>query len=777
MDEKSIQFDRLSLDQLNDIMQEGITGTNSICLLYDAAGQLILRASDRAWLKNASRTTQAAETAEIGCQAGQAAIIGRQAALAAINGHTAVRQSDRRCSTEIIEHQKRIQGVLVGWSKQPTDEPREILLREKLMCITRRRIEEALNIQDEIDRLSAELIDEYRALALIHSLSTVLVGLEEINQVYQLTLEQVIEIVDADRGYIFKLDESSSELSTVQCYPHTVDHDGLPLTQRGESFIDTAVQAGQSILIEDTKHPLWDNHSSFRFTPPLICCPLQIGKTPLGAIVVEREATKPSFESSDLKILESAALQPAAAMMNVSLLEELRASNQELQQEIIRRKQIEEKLQYKALHDSLTGLANRALFLDHLKRSIDCAKRRKDYLFAVLFLDLNRFKVINDSLGHTIGDELLIAIAGKLKSCLRPEDTIARLGGDEFTILLGEIRDFSDATRVAERIHGELALPLDLGGHEVFASTSVGIVLSGPDYNQPEDLLRDADIAMYRSKAHGSRYEVFDREMHGRAISRLELETDLRRGIEREEFQVHYQPLVSLETSRISGFEALVRWQPPGKDIVSPADFIPAAEETGLIVPIGDWVLREACHQMRTWQSKFSADPPLTINVNLSVKQFMQPTLVKDIDRILSETNLDPRNLNLEITESLIMEDTSATATMLSRLKDLDIKLQMDDFGTGYSSLSYLHRFPIDTLKIDRSFISNMGADRKNSEIVQTILMLAQNLGMDATAEGVETSAQLTELRSMACERGQGYYFSKPLDAIATEDLLRAQGI
>ena len=443
--------------------------------------------------------------------------------------------------------------------------------------------------------------------------------------------------------------------------------------------------------------------------------------------------------------------------------------------DITDRKNTEQQLLHDAFHDALTNLPNRALFTDLLTRSLGRARRRIDYRFAVLFIDLDRFKVVNDSLGHSIGDELLKALTRRIERCVRPGDTVARLGGDEFTILVDDIGDASDATRVADRIQHELAQPFNLSGHEVFTSASIGIALSASGYQAADDLLRDADIAMYRAKALGkARYEVFDTQMHARARALLELETDLRRAAERGEFRLHYQPLVTLETGRITGFEAVVRWQHPVHGLIGPAAFIPIAEETGLIIPIGKWVLREACRQMRVWQDRYpSLD--LTVSVNLSGKQFAQPGLVEEIDAALKETGLEPRRLRIEITESVVMENAAQAMAMIDQLRALKVKIDVDDFGTGYSSLSYLQRFSLDHLKIDRSFVSNIGTDQgENAEIVRTIVTLAHHLGMDAVAEGVETADQLALLREVGCQLVQGYLFAKPLDEADADRLLAA---
>lgn len=437
------------------------------------------------------------------------------------------------------------------------------------------------------------------------------------------------------------------------------------------------------------------------------------------------------------------------------------------------RKRAEDQLIHDAFHDALTGLPNRALFIDHLKLAIERVRRHPDRFFAVLFLDLDRFKVINDSLGHMVGDQLLIAIARKLESCLRPGDTVARLGGDEFTILVEDLRDIDEAKGLATRIQEQLTRPFNLGGREVFTTVSIGIAPSAVGYERPEDFLRDADTAMYRAKSLGRAcYEVFDRDMHARAMNRLQLETDLRRALERREMHVHYQPIVSLKNFNILGFEALLRWQHPERGLVSPEEFIATAEETGLIVPIGKWVISEACRQMKRWQTQLPVHPHLSISINISSKQFMQPDLIDHIKEVLRQTGINPHNLRLELTESVVMENVEKATGMLQQLREIGTGLSIDDFGTGYSSLSYLHRFPIDILKIDRSFVGCMTENNENLEIVRTIVMLAQNLGMEVVAEGVETKEQLALLTLLKCDSAQGYYFSRPTEAAAADILL-----
>ncbi len=440
--------------------------------------------------------------------------------------------------------------------------------------------------------------------------------------------------------------------------------------------------------------------------------------------------------------------------------------------DVTEQKQAEKELLHSAFHDALTSLPNRAFFMDRLKHALAEVKKGDGYSFGVLFLDLDRFKVVNDSLGHQIGDQLLVAAARRLDSCLRPGDIVARLGGDEFAIILDHVKHVSDATQAAERIRERLSMPFNLSGHEVFISASIGIALNQTGSDEPDEILRNADTAMYRAKDQGRGcFELFEKSMHVRNAALSQLETGLRRALARNEFRVHYQPIISLETWRINGFEALLRWEHPEHGYISPLKFIPVAEESGLIIQIGQWVLREACQQLKVWQEQFPSDPPLSISVNLSGKQFSQPDLIQCISQTLSETGLDANSLKIEITESAIIENIDDAAMMLKQIKALGVRLSLDDFGTGYSSLSYLHRFPIDTLKIDRSFVSRINLP-KNAEIVKTILTLAGNLGMDVVAEGVETREQVLQLTGLNCEYVQGYLLSKPIDGRAMRELI-----
>jgi diguanylate cyclase (GGDEF)-like protein len=431
--------------------------------------------------------------------------------------------------------------------------------------------------------------------------------------------------------------------------------------------------------------------------------------------------------------------------------------------------------------DPLTGLPNRTMFMDRLDRVMTSARDDRRRAFAVFFLDVDRFKIINDSLGHLAGDELLIGLAERLEQSLRATDTVsrfdgehtlARLGGDEFTILLDGLRTAEDAQAVAARLLSVVAQPFTLQGREVFTSVSIGIVMSAARYAQAEEMVRDADTAMYQAKARGkARCEIFDLSMLAAAERRLEMESDLRRALAREELHVYYQPIVALSEGRLSGFEALVRWHHPERGVVPPDEFIPTAEETGLIVPIGNWVLREACRQMRAWSEEFPACRDLVINVNLSARQCMQPELLRDVTQILAETGLPAERLKLEITEGIVLENSEEVARILNALRALGLQLGLDDFGMGYSGLSYLQRFPFQTLKIDRSFVTGM-EEAGNAEIIRAIVSMAYGLNMNVTAEGVETEAQVARLKELACESGQGFYFSKPLTGDAAREVL-----
>ncbi|MCZ6917099.1 MAG: EAL domain-containing protein [Gemmatimonadetes bacterium] len=444
--------------------------------------------------------------------------------------------------------------------------------------------------------------------------------------------------------------------------------------------------------------------------------------------------------------------------------------------DISQRKKVEEQMAQEALYDPLTGLPNRAFLTDLLRRAFRRTKRRKEYRFAVLFVDLDRFKVVNDSLGHAAGDQLLVEIARRLQDCLRPGDVVARLGGDEFCVLLDELKDSSDTTRVAERIQTGLKVPVELDNRQVFITASIGIAVSAEGLDGPEHLLRHADTAMYRAKARGkARYEIFDKAMHERAVAMLQLEADLREAVDQQQFHLVYQPVVTIETGKISGFEALVRWEHPERGTIGPAAFVPLAEETGLIVPLGNWILLEACRQMAEWAKLFPSMSSVTISVNLSHMQLRQPDLVDRVQQAIRETGLSAERLKLEVAEMVLMDEPEANIQVIHRLRDLGVRVQMDDFGTGSSSLSYLNRFRVDTLKIDRSFISRVGAPGEKAAMVQAMITLARELGIRVIAEGVETKQQSEKLITLNCEQAQGYLYSQPLIAAEAQALLQAE--
>jgi diguanylate cyclase (GGDEF)-like protein/PAS domain S-box-containing protein len=441
--------------------------------------------------------------------------------------------------------------------------------------------------------------------------------------------------------------------------------------------------------------------------------------------------------------------------------------------DITPRKDLEERLRREAQFDTLTALPNRGYATDLLRRAIARAKRSKDQQFAVLFLDCDRFKMVNDSLGHHAGDAMLRMMAGRLSACVRPGDVVARIGGDEFVVILEGVRDEEEAVTVAQRIQESLTLPFFLDGRELFMSVSVGIAMNQPNVDRPEDYLRDADLAMYRAKTGGrARHEIFRPDMRSGAVLQLSIESDLRHALERGELRVMYQPIWALATGKIAGFEALVRWDHPTHGAMQPSDFIPIAEETGLILPLGAWVLRQAAERIAAWRSGPDGDPSLWMSVNVSAKQLTNPGLVEVVKYTIEQTQIPAACLKLEITESMIMADAVAAVGALEALKALGIHLLMDDFGTGHASLSYLHRLPISTIKIDRYFVGRIDSNSECLEIVRTILNLSRSLKMDVIAEGVENAAQSEVLQALGCEYVQGYLMSPPLDADGAERIL-----
>jgi diguanylate cyclase (GGDEF)-like protein len=436
----------------------------------------------------------------------------------------------------------------------------------------------------------------------------------------------------------------------------------------------------------------------------------------------------------------------------------------------------EQQLQHDSMHDPLTRLPNRTFFMKRLADATNRARRGDDGIFAVLFLDLDDFKLVNDSMGHHVGDQVLVTVARRLEECVRGGDIVARLGGDEFAILLERVTDVRDSAMVADRVQQSLNQPMNIGGYEHVTTASVGVALSTSAADQPEYLLRSADMAMYRAKNTGrARFEMFDRAMHAEALTRLQLETDLRHAIERDEFFLHFQPIISLKDGRITGIEALVRWRHHDRGIVSPGVFVPVAEDTGLIVPLGRWVLREACRQARAWQERYEDETPLTVSVNLSVREFAQPDLVPQVAAILRETGMPANRLQLEITESAIIGQQHPAISTIQELRALGLAIHLDDFGTGYSALSYLHRLPLDAVKVDRAFTSSIDTEERPLHVVRAIISLAHAIGLEVIAEGVATPHQLSLLRSMECDRGQGFLFARPGSPTDMEALLRSK--
>jgi diguanylate cyclase (GGDEF)-like protein len=454
----------------------------------------------------------------------------------------------------------------------------------------------------------------------------------------------------------------------------------------------------------------------------------------------------------------------------------LRDGYQTLHAEIAERKSAEARLLYDAFHDALTGLPNRALFVDRLEQVIGSVDRHPYEQYAVLFLDLDRFKVINDSLGHLAGDHLLVAVGERIASALRPGDTVARLGGDEFGVLLQGLKEPGEALQVAERIQKALTRSVLVEGHEMFVTASIGIAIQSSRYTKPDQVLRDADIVMYQAKLKGKACcEVFDTAMHGSVVDRLQLEADLRRAVEHgEDFVLHYQPIVALRTGKLIGVEALVRWRHAARGLLAAAEFVPLAEESGTIVPLGGWAVRTACAQLRAWHARVPALAGVTMSVNVSGRQFRRPDCVETLRRIVRESGVDPRQFAVEVTESAIMDEVESSAAKLAQLRDMGIQIHVDDFGTGYSSLSYLHRFPITAVKIDRSFVAGLPST-ESEEVIKAIVSIAESLDFDVIAEGVEAAPQLAKLEGLRCRYGQGHFLCRPMDATTLEAWIRSQ--
>lgn len=602
-----------------------------------------------------------------------------------------------------------------------------------------------------------------------------------VNEAYEYALHQICRRTGWPVGHVYAAaTDGSGELVPTGLW-HLDQPGAFEAFQRitaqtrfsaGAGLPGRVLTTGKPAWVEDVTRDL--NFPRARFNEPLgiraaFALPVRVGDEVVA--VLEVFGVKPlPCDTQLLDIAEQIGNQLGRVVERTraeaalrSAYDELFQANDELTREVRERTRAEEALSHMAFYDTLTDLPNRALFLDRLEHALTRADRRHGTI-GVLFLDLDNFKVINDSLGHDVGDVLLKIVAGRLRASTRVGDTVARFGGDEFTILLEDVKNEDDAIITAERVVDAIRERVTLEGMEVTPSFSIGIALGTPGRDRPDELLRNADLAMYRAKVNGkARFEVFDQSMNADAMERLELEADLRRALERQELRIHYQPIVSLETGQIRAVEALARWQHPRRGLISPLQFIPIAEETGLIVPLGRWVLEESCRQIRLWQVTHPEADQLLVSVNLAGRQLQSPDIVEVVRQVLTETGLAPSCLQLEITETTVMKDATATIRTLHELKALGVKLAIDDFGTGYSSLSYLRQFPVDTLKIDRSFVDGLGRDAQDTELVRSVIAMAKSMSLAVTSEGIETTAQLSQLQELGCDRGQGFYFARPL--------------
>jgi PAS domain S-box-containing protein len=681
---------------------------------------------------------------------------------------------------------------LYGRRKDGSDFPIEIMLSPLdvvdgiLITASIRDITERKQREDDLSRLAVLAEDRLRALyenqeqlQLLEEIATSSNQASSVREAMKFTLDRVCAYTRWPIGHAyFAPDGNAGSMVSTNIW-HLTDDDRFDQFREVTERTDFRPGTGLPGRVFASRQPAWITDVADDTNFPRGPAARQAGlRSAFAFPVLSRNEV-----AAILEFFSETVSEPQAAFLRIT------SQIGTLLGRVVERVRAAETLLHDAFHDPLTALPNRALFLDRLARSIVRAERHTDYNFGVLFIDIDRFKIVNDSLGHPAGDDLLIQVSQRILRSLRLEDlvsrpatipqwkpkddTLARLGGDEFTVLLDDIRDPSDAIRVAERIQGSFAEPFVICGQDVFTTVSIGIIANST-HATAVDVLRDADTAMYRAKLHGgSRCEVFDQAMHEHSVNRLNLETDLRKALERKEFRVYYQPIIALRTGNISGFEALLRWQRPEKGLVSPAEFIGLAEETGLIVSIGNWVFRTACEQARQWDLEYPQEVPLTMSVNISARQFMQDDLVTQVEKILRESQVTPTAIKLEITESVTMGDAERTIRVVNELKKLGLGFSIDDFGTGYSSLSYLRRFPMDTLKIDRSFVSNLKSNPENREIIRTIIGLARNLGMDVVAEGTETAEEISYLKTLDCEFAQGYFFSKPVDSVAAQALLR----
>ena len=634
----------------------------------------------------------------------------------------------------------------------------------------------------ELKETEHALHEEHKQLQLLEDVTSKANEAKTIAEAMQFAVERICEFTGWPLGHVCFVSEDSTQLLSSNIWSAAREESFLAFRESSAQPV-SAKAAGLTGRAFSTAHPAWIKDVTADPNCARQSAASQVGiKSALAFPVMSGSsvvAVMEFFSNTFCPPPDDAAVKVIAHV------------GDQLGQ-VVHRVRSQEKLLHDAFHDSLTTLPNRALFLDRLERAVARAKRHAEYKFAVLFIDIDRFKIVNDSLGHDAGDDLIIQVSQRVLHSLRlddlvsrpvaasagwntKDDTLARLGGDEFTVLLDDIRDPADGIRVAQRIQNTFAEPFVISGQDVFCTASIGIV-SGAGHANAADVLRNADTAMYRAKIHGkARCEIFGEDMHEQSVNRLKLETDLRRALERREFRVYYQPIITLRTGEISGFEALLRWERPGKGFVSPLEFIGVAEEMGLIVLIGMWVLKTACKQAHQWHLERPLETPLTMSINISARQFLQDDLVAQVERILRETEVERSAIKLEITESVTMGDAERTIQIVQGLKKLGLRISIDDFGTGYSSLSYLRRFPMDTLKIDRSFVSDLKKNPENREIISTIIGLARNLGMNVVAEGAETLEEISYLKTLDCEFAQGYYYSKPVDSLGAQALLQAK--
>jgi len=661
-------------------------------------------------------------------------------------------------------------------------------------------LERAARIEAEafVERGLRELYQKQRQIELLQAIASSANTATTVREAFQFAVTRVCEFTGWYIGHALlrRAGEGPVRLVSTGIWYTRADSPAVRAFCAESETVDIAPGIGMPGRVLETAAPVWSS------TPPLT----RRGK--LGdAVGILVAFGFPVLVGTEVAaVLEFFSIEPVEP--DPVLLSLMAQVGTQLGR-VVERRSNETRLRHDAMHDSLTGLPNRALFLDHLQRAVAHRKRHPEFMFAVLFIDIDRFKTINDSLGHGVGDQLIAQVGSRLAAVLRgddvlsrPEhphasegDTLARIGGDEFTVFLDGIREVTDTVRVAERILATLATqPFVVVTQDIYVSASIGIAFSGSEYASADDVLRDANLAMYRAKNAGkARYEIFDRSMHVAAVENLRLENELRRALVNDEFILHFQPIYLLtdhsipaqspssaqlpSERQIVGFEALVRWQRSPTELVFPGGFIQVTEETGLIVPLGFWVLREACLTVRRWQQQFPAAKPFTISINVSARQFEQPDLVERVRSILAETAIEPATVRLEITESITMGNVEQVIGTMNQLKQTGVLLSMDDFGTGYSSLSYLHRFPLDILKIDRSFISQMDQAAESLHIVQTIMNLARSLRMEVVAEGTETAGQVEQLKILGCDYAQGYFFSKPLAPTAIIALLQSQAV